>query len=147
MDNYRRELRGNLRFQYFLQYIFSRQWQALRSYANSKGIRIIGDVPIYVPLDSADVWTNTDLFQLDDQCHPKMVAGCPPDSFSEDGQLWGNPLYDWDKMKSSGYAWWIRRLAAAAKMYDVLLADWVKHKVAENAKKHIQQFAQDEFLL
>ena len=123
MDNYRRELQGNLQFRYFQQYIFSRQWQALRAYANSKGISIIGDVPIYVPLDSADVWANTGLFQLDEQCHPKMVAGCPPDSFSEDGQLWGNPLYDWDKMKQTGYAWWIRRLAAAAKMYDVVRLD------------------------
>ena len=123
LESYRRELADAISFQYFLQYIFSRQWQALRAYANEKGIRIIGDVPIYVPLDSADVWANTELFQLDENCRPKMVAGCPPDSFSEDGQLWGNPLYDWDKMKANGYAWWTRRLAAAAKMYDVVRLD------------------------
>ena len=80
-------------------------------------------MPIYVPLDSADVWANPGLFQLDENCRPKMVAGCPPDSFSADGQLWGNPLYDWAKMKQTGYAWWIRRLAAAAKMYDVVRLD------------------------
>ena len=123
MESYRRELWDNMQFHYFLQYTFSRQWQALRSYANARGIRIIGDVPIYVPLDSADVWANPGLFQLDENCRPRMVAGCPPDSFSADGQLWGNPLYDWDKMKATGYAWWVRRLAAAAKMYDVVRLD------------------------
>ena len=123
LERYRRELRSSLEFQYFLQYTFSNQWRALRSYANEKGIRIIGDVPIYVPLDSADVWANPGLFQLDEHCRPKMVAGCPPDSFSADGQLWGNPLYDWEKMKCSGFAWWIRRLSAAAKMYDVVRLD------------------------
>ena len=123
MDSYRKELAEEIRFQYFLQYVFACQWKALRSYAGSKGIRIIGDVPIYVPLDSADVWANPQLFQLDSSCRPKMVAGCPPDSFSADGQLWGNPLYDWDRMKAEGYAWWIRRLAAAAKMYDVVRLD------------------------
>ena len=107
----------------FLQFQFYRQWSALRSYAASKGIQIIGDVPIYVPLDSADVWANPHLFQLDESCRPKLVAGCPPDSFSADGQLWGNPLYDWDRMKETGYDWWIRRLAAAARMYDVVRLD------------------------
>ena len=123
MSSYRQELRDNMQFHYFLQYTFSCQWQALRAYANEKGIRIIGDVPIYVPLDSADVWANLELFQLDEDCHPRMVAGCPPDSFSEDGQLWGNPLYDWEKMKATGYGWWIRRLASAARMYDVVRLD------------------------
>ncbi len=121
--SYCQELAGELEFQYFQQYLFFHQWKALRSYANEKGIRIIGDVPIYVPLDSADVWANPQLFQLDGNCRPKKVAGCPPDSFSADGQLWGNPLYDWEKMKQDGYAWWIRRLAAAAKMYDVVRLD------------------------
>jgi len=119
----RRELSDTIRFQQFLQYLFFRQWKALRSYANEKGIRIIGDVPIYVPLDSADVWAEPQLFQLDASCRPKRVAGCPPDSFSADGQLWGNPLYDWDKMKKTGYQWWIRRLSAAARMYDVVRFD------------------------
>ena len=117
------ELADSIRFQKFLQYLFFRQWKALRGYANEKGIRIIGDVPIYVPLDSADVWANPHLFQLDGACRPKRVAGCPPDSFSADGQLWGNPLYDWDKMKKNNYAWWTRRLAAAARMYDVVRFD------------------------
>ena len=123
MASYRKELSEEIRFQYFQQYLFFRQWKALRSYANGKGIRIIGDVPIYVPLDSADVWANPQLFQLDAACRPRLVAGCPPDSFTADGQLWGNPLYDWDRMKEEGYAWWIRRLGAAAKMYDVVRLD------------------------
>jgi len=110
-------------FQAFLQYEFHRQWSALRRYANGKGIRIIGDVPIYVPLDSADVWANPELFQLDPDRRPKKVAGCPPDSFTADGQLWGNPIYDWQKMADTNYAWWIRRLSAAAKMYDVVRID------------------------
>ena len=123
LASYREELAQSIRFHYFLQYKFFQQWKALRSYANQKGIRIIGDVPIYVPLDSADVWANPQLFQLDSVGRPKLVAGCPPDSFTADGQLWGNPLYDWDKMKETGFAWWIRRLAAAAQMYDVVRLD------------------------
>jgi len=108
---------------YFLQYTFFRQWNALRSYAQSKGIRIIGDVPIYVPLDSVDVWAFPELFQLDENRRPKTVAGCPPDAFTEDGQLWGNPIYDWEKMAQTNYAWWVRRLEAAEKMYDVVRID------------------------
>jgi len=123
MEGIRREFADQIRFRYFLQYVFFRQWKALRSYANEKGIQIIGDVPIYVPLDSADVWANPQLFQLDGNCRPKKVAGCPPDSFSADGQLWGNPLYDWDRMNKDGYSWWIKRLKAAANMYDVVRLD------------------------
>lgn len=123
LESYRLECKDAISFQYFLQYQFYRQWKALRAYANQKGIRIIGDVPIYVPLDSADVWANTTLFQLDQNCHPIKVAGCPPDSFNADGQLWGNPLYDWEKMKADGYRWWIRRLKAAQRMYDVVRLD------------------------
>lgn len=119
----RRELAEAIDLQSFLQFKFHQQWTALRQYANSKGIRIIGDVPIYVPLDSADVWANPSLFQLDENRRPRKVAGCPPDSFTADGQLWGNPLYDWQKMEDTGYAWWIRRLKAAAKMYDVVRID------------------------
>jgi len=119
----RTQLKEAVELQYFLQYQFDRQWKALRSYAGSKGIRIIGDVPIYVPLDSADVWAVPELFQLDESRRPEVVAGCPPDAFTEDGQLWGNPIYDWDKMKATGYAWWVRRLSAAAKMYDVVRFD------------------------
>ena len=123
LEAIRSELSYPIGFHQFLQYQFFRQWRALRSYAAQKGIRIIGDVPIYVPLDSADVWANPQLFQLDQHGRPTAVAGCPPDSFTADGQLWGNPLYDWDKMKQTGYIWWIRRLGAAARMYDVVRLD------------------------
>ena len=123
MDAYREELRDAIRFQYFLQYQFFRQWKALRAYANGRGIKIIGDVPIYVPLDSADVWAEPELFQLDASRRPKVVAGCPPDGFSADGQLWGNPIYDWPKHHAERYHWWIRRMKAAARMYDVVRFD------------------------
>lgn len=119
----RQEQQEQIQFQYFLQYLFFCQWRHLKKYANDKGIQIIGDVPIYVPLDSADVWANPTLFQLDGNRHPRMVAGCPPDSFSADGQLWGNPLYDWEKMKQTGYDWWVQRLKSAAKLYDVVRLD------------------------
>ena len=119
----REELKDIIQFHSFLQFKFFQQWTALRSYANKKGIKIIGDVPIYVPLDSVDVWSNPTLFQLDGNGYPTAVAGCPPDSFTADGQLWGNPLYNWDLMKETGFAWWIRRLSAAAKMYDVVRLD------------------------
>ena len=107
----------------FVQYLFFCQWKALRSCANGKGIRIIGDVPIYVPLDSADVWVNYQLFQLDETRRPTVVAGCPPDGFTADGQLWGNPIYDWQAMADTGYDWWIKRLTGAAGMYDVVRFD------------------------
>ena len=119
----REELKDAVQLQYFLQFQFDRQWKSLRGYANGKGIRIIGDVPIYVPLDSADVWAAPDLFQLNEERKPVKVAGCPPDSFTADGQLWGNPIYDWQKMHDTGYAWWIKRLKAAEKMYDVVRID------------------------
>ena len=123
LESYRRELNEDIRFQSFLQYQFFRQWDKLRQYANSKGIQIIGDVPIYVPLDSADVWANPQNFLLDAGRRPQSVAGCPPDSFSADGQRWGNPLYDWNAMKEDGFGWWICRLKAAARMYDVVRLD------------------------
>ena len=123
LDAYSRELEVDVRFRYFVQYQFHQQWHALKKYANDRGIRIVGDVPIYVPLDSADVWANPELFLLDDNRRPQMVAGCPPDSFSADGQLWGNPLYDWDKMRQTDYRWWIQRLQAAVEMYDVVRLD------------------------
>lgn len=119
----RQELAAEIRCQKFMQYLFFRQWNKLHSYAREKGVSIIGDVPIYVPLDSADVWANQSLFCLDGNRCPVAVAGCPPDSFSTDGQLWGNPLYDWEQMKKTGYGWWLRRLGAAAKMYDVVRFD------------------------
>ena len=123
LASYRAELDESIRFQYFLQYIFHCQWHDLKHYAHEKGIQIIGDVPIYVPLDSADVWANPALFQLDSNRRPQKVAGCPPDSFTADGQLWGNPLYDWDNMKATGYQWWIQRLQAATQLYDVVRLD------------------------
>ena len=123
LEEKRKELSEAIARQYFLQYQFDRQWKALRSYANEKGIRIIGDVPIYVPLDSVDVWANPELYQLDEARRPVVVAGCPPDSFTADGQLWGNPIYDWKTMAKNGYRWWIHRLEAAAKMYDVVRID------------------------
>ncbi len=123
MAEARRELAEEIRFFGFVQYLFFRQWNSLRDYAREKKIRIIGDVPIYVPYDSVEVWTNPELFQLDEELDPVAVAGCPPDAFTEDGQLWGNPLYRWDVMKEQGYAWWIRRLEAAGKLYDMVRLD------------------------
>ena len=123
MDAMRWELRDEIRFFCFVQFLFHKQWSALRSYANSKGIRIIGDVPIYVPLDSVEVWSNPKMFQLDEDLKPKVVAGCPPDYFSADGQLWGNPIYDWEKMKKDGFKWWLKRLAAAGEWYDIVRMD------------------------
>lgn len=123
LQTQRQALSQKIEDYFFQQYLFDRQWKALRQYAREKGVRIIGDVPIYVPLDSADVWANPQLFQLDNDRRPKSVAGCPPDSFSADGQLWGNPLYDWQAMADSGYRWWIGRLQAAARMYDVVRLD------------------------
>ncbi len=119
----RKTLDGQIQRHVFRQYVFFCQWKALRSYAREKGIRIIGDVPIYVPLDSADVWANPTLFQLDEQRRPRMVAGCPPDAFSADGQLWGNPLFDWQAMADTGYRWWIHRLKMAAGLYDAVRLD------------------------
>ena len=119
----RAELGSEIRFFCFVQYLFYTQWNALRAYAHKKNIRIIGDVPIYVPYDSVEVWKDTQLFQLDEKLDPVSVAGCPPDAFSADGQLWGNPLYRWDVMARDGYAWWIRRLAAAGELYDVVRMD------------------------
>lgn len=119
----RQELKEEIRFYSFVQYIFCQQWNALRSYAHANNISIIGDVPIYVPYDSVDVWSNPELFQMDEQLNPVVVAGCPPDAFSDDGQLWGNPIYRWDLMAQDGYSWWIRRMAAAGKLYDVVRMD------------------------
>ena len=123
LEKARKAYEKEMDFHCFLQYVFHRQWEALRAYAKGKGIGIIGDVPIYVPLDSADVWANFELFQLDEERRPSFVAGVPPDGFTADGQLWGNPLYDWEKLKDTGYDWWLRRLGAAAKMYDVVRLD------------------------
>ena len=106
-----------------VQYLFFRQWNELKRRANEKGISIIGDLPIYVSGDSADVWASPEQFQMDKEGRPTEVAGCPPDAFTEDGQLWGNPLFDWERMKEEGYAWWIRRIAFQFQIYDILRID------------------------
>ena len=113
----------DIQFYCFIQYLFFKQWNALRNYAHENGVKIIGDVPIYVPYDSVEVWKDPQLFQLDESLTPTAVAGCPPDGFTEDGQLWGNPLYRWDVLAQSDYGWWIRRLEAAGKLYDVVRID------------------------
>ena len=120
---YKELLSEDIAFYSYLQFLFYSQWEKLRSYAKENGIGIIGDVPIYVALDSSDVWANPEYFQLDEKNVPKKVAGVPPDYFSEDGQLWRNPLYNWDKMKSEGYGWWIRRIDGAGKLYDIVRID------------------------
>ena len=120
---YREELADDIRLFTYIQYLFFRQWEALRAYAHEKGIGIIGDLPIYVAMDSADVWADPRAFQLDERNVPAEVAGVPPDYFTADGQLWGNPLYDWDAMKADGYTWWIRRIAGASRLYDILRID------------------------
>ena len=113
----------DIKFWKVAQYFFFKQWKKLRSYANGNGISIIGDLPIYVALDSADVWSNPDLFQLDEDLQPINVAGCPPDGFSATGQLWGNPLFRWDVMAKDNYAWWVRRNGYACQIYNVLRLD------------------------
>lgn len=123
MDAARATHADTVRFYEFVQFLFYRQWHALKTYANQNGISIIGDLPIYVAYDSADVWSEPQQFQLDEAKLPKKVAGVPPDAFSEDGQLWGNPLYDWKQMKADGYDWWIRRMRHALKTYDVVRID------------------------
>ncbi|MBQ6475519.1 MAG: 4-alpha-glucanotransferase, partial [Clostridia bacterium] len=111
-------LHGEIRFHAFLQYLFYLQWEQLRFYLKELKIRLIGDLPIYVPLDSADVWANPEIFQLDEKDHrPEAVSGVPPDYFSEDGQLWGHPLYDWDALKKTGYSWWINRIRHQASLF------------------------------
>ena len=107
----------------FVQYIFYRQWNEIKSYANKKGIAVIGDMPIYVAGDSADVWANWEIFKLDSHLEASDLAGCPPDYFSPDGQLWGNPVYDWRKLKKEKYAWWIERLNNSFKIYDIVRID------------------------
>lgn len=123
LQKYMQSLRDEVEFWIFVQYLFDRQWAALRDYAEQQGISFIGDLPIYVALDSAEVWAHPELFWLDENRLPVRVAGCPPDYFSADGQLWGNPLYRWDYMKQAGYKWWIRRIKAAAQRFDMLRID------------------------
>lgn len=123
MTEAKERLKKEIGFWKFIQYTFFTQWDRLKSYANKNGIKIIGDIPIYVSPDSADVWANTELFLMDRDLNPKSVAGVPPDYFSATGQLWGNPLYDWKKMKEEKYAWWINRISKAAQLYDIVRID------------------------
>mgnify|MGYP000169888570 FL=1 len=123
MDYYREELYFDIEFQQYMQFKFYEQWMKLKSYANSKGIQIIGDIPIYVAMDSADAWAHPELFQLDQDNVPLAVAGCPPDGFSATGQLWGNPLYRWDYHRNTGYQWWISRMSYCFRLYDVVRID------------------------
>jgi len=118
-----RQLEGVILAHKYMQYQFFRQWAALKEYANARGIRIVGDVPIFVAHDSADVWAHPDQFYLDEHGQPTVVAGVPPDFFSETGQLWGNPLYRWDVMAGEGYAWWIARLRATLALVDIVRLD------------------------
>ncbi|AOT73243.1 4-alpha-glucanotransferase [Geosporobacter ferrireducens] len=123
LEAYRRLLADEIGYWFFLQYLFFKQWTALKTYANHKKIRIIGDIPIYVAEDSADAWANSELFHLDEYKNPIYIAGCPPDSFSEIGQLWGNPIYRWDLLEQRGYDWWIKRIEGNLKLYDVIRID------------------------
>lgn len=123
MEKKRVELSDEIQFFRFQQYEFTKQWKKLKSYANENGIRIIGDIPIYVAFDSADTWANPQLFQFDEQGRPIAVAGCPPDAFAATGQLWGNPLYRWDYHEKTGYQWWIQRLGYCFTLYDVVRVD------------------------
>lgn len=123
MKAYREELKDEIVFFEFQQYTFAKQWKNLKDYANEKGIKIIGDMPIYVAFDGSDSWSNPKLFQFDEENKPIAVAGCPPDAFSETGQLWGNPLYNWDYHKKTGYKWWIQRVAYCFELYDIVRID------------------------
>ena len=120
---YRIQLRQEVDFHLFCQFLFMRQWFALKRYCNDRGIRLFGDMPIYVAEDSADTWTHPEVFQLDKNRIPTRVAGVPPDLFSEDGQLWGNPLYRWDYLKKKGYFWWVDRMRSMARLYDLIRID------------------------
>lgn len=123
LDYYREQCYFEIEFYKYVQYKFWQQWKQLKAYANKNGIEIIGDIPIYVAFDSSDAWASPEMFQFDDNFTPTAVAGCPPDSFSADGQLWGNPLYRWDYHRNTGYDWWCRRLEHCFRLYDVVRID------------------------
>ena len=123
LDYYREKLYFEVEFQKYLQYQFYEQWSRLKKYANDKNILIVGDMPIYVSPDGSDVWAQPELFQLDEQNRPTQIAGCPPDSFAADGQVWGNPLYRWDHHRATGYHWWVTRMWYSYKLYDMVRLD------------------------
>ncbi|MBQ6361216.1 MAG: 4-alpha-glucanotransferase [Lachnospiraceae bacterium] len=123
LHKYRNALKEEIDLQVFMQFLFFKQWAALRAYAHEAGIKIFGDMPLYMALDSAEVWAAPQFFLLDEENYPVKVAGVPPDYFSEDGQLWGNPLYNYDAMEKDGFGWWIRRVDGASKLYDAIRFD------------------------
>lgn len=123
MQKYKEALEEETEYHVFCQYVFDKQWRKFRRKLCDNGIKLIGDIPIYVAYDSADVWSKPHLFKLTKDRRPSLVAGVPPDYFSEDGQLWGNPLYDWDAMKKDDYEWWIKRVGKCAELFDVLRID------------------------
>jgi 4-alpha-glucanotransferase len=123
LDRYRSLLADDVNFNVYMQYLFYTQWELLHAYAREHGVKLMGDLPIYVALDSADVWANPGSFMLDGRNMPIEVAGVPPDAFTADGQLWGNPLYNYEAMEADGFGWWIRRVAGAAKLYDMIRID------------------------
>lgn len=145
MAHLRMNLLEDIEFHKYVQFLFYEQWSELKAYVNKLGIKIIGDLPIYVAMDSADTWANTELFQFNDNKRPTAQAGVPPDGFSKTGQLWGNPLYDWERLKETGYVWWKRRMAHQGKLVDVLRIDHfrgldsyyevgIEEETAENGK-------------
>lgn len=123
LEYYRHLLVERIDYHRITQYLFFKQWQALKAYANAKGIEFVGDMPIYIAADSADMWANPHFFKTDEEGKPSVVAGCPPDAFSEIGQLWGNPIYDWEAMKADGFTWWVARLRESFKIYDMVRID------------------------
>lgn len=123
LDKIRKELKDEIGLVYFEQYEFDKQWNKLREYAGGKNVKIIGDLPFYVSLDSADCWAHPEVFLMDKELKPKVVAGCAPDAFSRTGQLWGNPIYDWAMQKKSGYDWWVDRIRRNYEFYDVIRID------------------------
>ena len=141
------ELKDDIKFYKFVQYIFYRQWDRFHRYCNKNGIQLIGDIPIYVSPDCADVWAQPELFELDEKRVPKRVAGVPPDYFSATGQLWGNPLYNWEEMHKTDYKWWLKRIGKSKENFDMLRIDHFRafdtyyaipygHKTAENGTWH-----------
>jgi 4-alpha-glucanotransferase len=162
------DLHDEIEREKFLQYLFFKQWLSLRHYCNERGIKFIGDIPIYVRYDSVDVWTNTDLFKLDKEKRPLSVAGVPPDYFSKTGQLWGNPIYRWDVLKKTGFKWWLQRIAQNLQLVDLLRIDhfrgfvgfwevpaseetaingvWVKAPAADFFKSLLKKFPVDSFI-
>jgi len=145
LEESRKKLSDEIGFWNFLQYEFNKQWVELKHYVNEAGIKIIGDIPIYVSSDSSDTWSHPELFKLDKECKPITVAGCPPDVFTEDGQLWGNPIYNWDYIEKTNFKWWVDRMKQNAELYDMIRIDhfrgfesfWevpAKDKTARNGK-------------